>query len=131
MEVLTKIREASAKYDNTTTVDCRSMQPGQWFAQGDVQVERLDGRPSDVGDPWPSQQVVEGTTKGSRHVFDERAKLYHRTGDESELVGPYAYIEDESVLLHPEHRRALCGAGWHSVTYQRDFRMEGLRRVRD
>ena len=127
-KVLTKIRETSKTYKKTELVDCHAMKTGEWFAQGDVQVEKIR-KPATVGEDYGTQQVVPGNTKGSRHVFDERARLFKRDGDE--LTGPVVHVEEEAVLLHPEHRHAVFGKGWYSVTYQRDLRMEGLRRVRD
>lgn len=139
MKVLTKIQETSKTYEKTETVDCRQAEVGEWFAQGDNQVTIIE-KPDELGDPWPSQQVAHGTTKGSRHVFDERVKLYHTaqpvytpTGEElaPELVGPVCYVETEGVLLHPEHRHGLFGKCWAQITYQRDMRFEEIRRVAD
>jgi len=129
MEILEKIREASKTYKCTEPLDCRSMPIGQWVAQGDVQIERI-AAPATVGEDFGTQQVVPGETKGARHVFDERAALYARIG-EDELQGPVVHVKEEAILLHPEHRHCRFSEGWFSVTYQRDFAQEEIRRVRD
>lgn len=131
MEILETIRKASKTYRKTDLIDCRAMKVGQWTAQGDVQIEKVRAFDASKLKPFGTQQVVPGNTKGSRHVFDERARLYVDPSKGTELDGPLCYIETESVLLHPEHRHQLFGPGHYRITYQRDFAMEEIRRVQD
>ena len=102
---------------------------GQWHAQGDVHMQMIHPL-AVVGDKLPGGQVVDGQTKGSRHILEGDFQLYKRDSWDP-LVGPIAILKERSILTHPEHRNVSFPPGTYAVTYQVDFEAQERARVRD
>lgn len=104
---------------------------GDYVRQGDVYVWMLDGVPQGVSPAKASLQVVEGTTKGSRHCLDSLAGVeMFVMPDADVLTGPVLRLSEERVLNHPEHGDWILGPGCYAITYQRQF-AEELKRAMD
>ncbi|MGD9634496.1 MAG: hypothetical protein AB7I57_22850 [Pirellulales bacterium] len=129
--------KAVESIDNAATVKITidMLDVGQFIPQGDVALKRLRTLPKGaVRIKRPSAQIVEGTTTGSRHVWDSLAGIEVYDPPErmkSPLVGRIYVLSKERTLTHPEHGHHVYPKGFIGVAiYQRQF-AEELRRVVD
>lgn len=108
---------------------------GDVFRQGDLYIQKIARVPanaySNVNPPL-SLQLVEGESKGSRHILDSDAGvcIYARS-DGDDLTGPVIELEMERTITHPEHGDVILPPGLYAITYQRAFDKEERRRVKD
>ncbi len=119
----------------TIRIDDTTLDVGQFVPQGDVALVKLARVPRGaVRVKYPSPQIVDGTTQGSRHVWDslDGVEVYDPPqAEQSPLVGRIYVLKQERTLTHPEHGHHVYPAGFIGVArYQRQF-AEELRRVAD
>lgn len=131
-EVLAKI-EQNAKQADPEVRFVRTMQPGEWTRQGDLQITLLDKLPKDLI-KTEERQLVSGTTQGSRHVLDailgKAARIWVRKSPTA-LQGPIVELKERCHVVHPEHAHHSLPSGIYEITYQRDRESEEIARVRD
>lgn len=121
-------RLEAERVERTKARDSREvLLSGGQVRQGDVYL-RLIPDDSPKGAPWEGRQVAQGNTKGSRHIANTPAKLFH-PAQQHELLGPVVVSDSDWVLSHPEHQDHICPPGTIQVGLQLDPRTK--RRVVD
>lgn len=147
-ETMTLIEQAPQQRD----VCKNPINPGEYYRQGDVQINRVARRGDRVVLNFPGDRVsIEVTPKkvlaegesiqiavgqgiGSRHVIEAGAGVrVCQPSIEHPLVGPVIEVDEgaTALLTHPEHRHFELGPGLYQATFQRDHMKEELARVRD
>ncbi len=135
---------------------------GQVIPQGDVYLHVLSGRSeraeieADRSDlvrriqqagAWPDfrlgklgevtneLQLVQGTSRGSRHSIRQEdagaVTIYKPAQDAHPLEGPVIVANERVDLVHPDHAPHSLPAGTYQVIHQRDWASEEARRVQD
>lgn len=118
--------------------DLSKMKVGEIFRQGDIYVEKV--KKANKGDEITNtRQLVDGQTKGSRHMVTEGPKLYkllekapRSKGDNDILrVASVAIVADKPFTIHhPEHAFGQnLPAGEYHVWNQMDYVRQ--QKVRD
>lgn len=106
---------------------------GDYVAQGDVMIWKLDCVPQRAREVEPVAQLAPGTTKGSRHCVrqsDLPQCRFLQLPNANELQGPIIEAKKPFTIEHPEHGDQTFPSGIWFVTYQRAHAQE-LRRVQD
>lgn len=108
------------------------MSVGDFWAQGDIALFRLEGVPAGaVPEKDPQPQLAPGTTQGSRHCLESLAGItMFRHASPTALDGPILDAPKGLRVNHPEHGDVTLLPGVYAVVYQRQF-AEELRRVAD
>lgn len=130
MAVLEKVRSTPPLDDNYIQRFSEAASVDEGIPQGDVYFWKL---PDDYqfGEQIPTTaQVVEGTTKGSRHILDKPENVEMFKGYEDAIHGPKMRVKAETTVTHPEHKWVVLTPGNYEVTYQRKF-AEELKRQQD
>lgn len=125
---------------NDDAHDLGMMEPGDWWAQGDIRVDRLpdnwltkNGVKANVErQAWPLIQLVPGTTQGSRHCLDSlEGVTVYRLRNATPLDGPLLEFSEPRSILHPEHGDVTnLPPGCYAIRFQRAMADE-LRAVAD
>ncbi len=129
-EVLRTIQEEAKGHESDLRF-VRVCGPGDEIRQGDIYLYPL-AEPPDAQDEGPElsdRQLAPGTTKGSRHIMTEGARVY-RQYSRDPLAGPFVNARRRVVLTHPEHADISLPAGWYEVRYQRDYSGPAPRKFR-
>lgn len=105
---------------------------GKVVRQGDIYIHCV-GFEHKSGDLLKSNQLAQGTSKGSRHVAESPAQCYNGTTLPSycnnAFLGPLIKSGQRFIISHPEHAHISLPAGCYQITHQMDART--LERVRD
>lgn len=126
VDILKQVEETAETHKVAEERDARMMPVGRVFRQGDLYIHRVtENFPH--GPFTPNRQLVDGTSKGSRHVAELPAKCYlgvkHPTSqmlNRSQAIGPLIHSEEEFVISHPEHSDVRLSGGWYQITHQMD-----------
>ena len=137
-EVLESIKSSARTHRNPKTrvvKEERQLPYNRRFAQGDVQIQRLENCPVDESQlvETTERQLAPGTSPGSRHILraDPNIRIF-RIKDAGPLDGPVFYAPEGFYLSHPTHGDAdVRLPGWYPVTFQADLNQEELTRLRD
>jgi hypothetical protein len=135
METSAAIEELTRDADIRKDMNIRDIQHikvEEAVRQGDIYVHRVnDDHPR--GARMNTQQLAEGTSKGSRHVAEAPAETYVSKeaprGFTTTLLGPVIVSDRPFMISHPEHANFRLPAGTYQVTHQMDART--LKRVQD
>jgi len=134
VEVMETIRNHGKSVADDSKKKIGSLAVGDYVAQGDVNIWRLEGVPGGaVQEKKPDSQLAPGTTKGSRHTVRESDMAhceFFRLPEENEIQGPVIKMNEPTTIEHPEHGDQLWPAGVVLITYQR-LRSDELKRARD
>ena len=132
LEIHNDIREQSEVKNHSDIRVIAKMEIGQAIRQGDVYVTKIKEIPPEFSMPTMKAQVVDGTTKGSRHELEMTPSLrIMKNPNATALQGPCFSSSETVNLLHPEHAHFQLPAGCYSITYQQDFASAEIRAVRD
>lgn len=103
---------------------------GDYVRQGDLLVHLIAGPEGEPATIPNDRQLVEGTSKGSRHCLShDNVEFRARSGNA--LTGPCFCPREEVTVEHPEHGNWELPAGnWYGITYERAMGDE-LKRARD
>ena len=107
---------------------------GDSWRQGDLYITLLAGRPiGAVKEKAAGQQLVPGTTQGSRHCLDSLVGVtLYRLPNPGMLDGPIIECRKERTITHPEHGDVILPPGTYAISYQRSVDAEERqRRVED
>lgn len=86
------------------TIHGYQLSVGQFLPQGDVALQLLDKVPARaVKAKNPSRQIVEGTTQGSRHIWDSLDGIEVYQYDNTAIFGHIYALSQTRTLTHPEH----------------------------
>lgn len=129
---------AAEKIDNSQPVriEPTMLDVGQFFPQGDVALRKLASVPADATRvAKPSAQIVEGTTQGSRHIWDslDGAEVF-QPANQTALEGFVYRLSKTRTLTHPEHANHVYVVANEPQVFQCIFQRshaEELRRIRD
>ncbi len=136
--VLDRCRKEAITRAKAAPVDVSAtMQPGDYFRQGDIYLEQLarynakDTYPFGLKTINPVRRLAPGNTQGSRHCLStlDGVVMYRRIS-ESPLDGPIFESKEKITVEHPEHGHVTLPPGIYAVTYQRQY-AEELKRVAD
>jgi hypothetical protein len=108
--------------------------PGDSWRQGDLYITLLGEVPSGVErSESPSNQLVPGTTQGSRHCLDSlEGVVVYTLPQLTQLDGPIIECREEKKITHPEHGNVVLPPGVYGIHYQRNLDAEEReRRVLD
>lgn len=132
-ETMAKIREHGKEVADDSMREVGALSPGDFTAQGDVMIWKLDKIPPSCIASQPVRQLAPGTTKGSRHCIRE-SDIPHCEffvlSNPNALQGPIIKAKHPFVVEHPEHGDQKFPAGVWAITYQRAY-AEELRAVAD
>lgn len=124
VEVLKQVEDTATTQKVAGERDAREMPIGRVFRQGDLYIHRVESS-FPRGHLTQNRQLVDGTSKGSRHVAEEPAKCYlgvkHPTSpilSRSHALGPLVHSDSEFVISHPEHSDVRLSGGWYQITHQ-------------
>lgn len=130
------VADHAERIQNDKSHDLSTMEPGDFWCQGDIRIDRLpDGwnlKNPVTPDAGNSTQLAVGATQGSRHCLDSLAgvKIF-RIGNPTPLDGPILVTTRARSITHPEHGDCVnLPPGVYSIRYQRAFGDE-LRAVQD
>lgn len=133
VEEIQKIAQQAEQADTTTRVIHR-MKLQQAVRQGDIYLVKIDRDVSKL-QPLDTQQLIPGTSQGSRHVAEPPARLFvddNKVLDgiaPTALRGPVVDSSERFLVTHPEHAHISLPKGTYQVLYQLDFQAQ--RRVAD
>jgi len=109
----------------------RTMQIGEWFAQGDLDIIQITKIEFDSLKGVKTQhQLAPGSTKGSRHIASNGVQVFTNKNNDA-LAGPVLSATARWSVTHPEHADVSLPAGYYRIDYQRDYELEERERVRD
>lgn len=132
-EAAAECAEATRTKKPTYHIEETHLDVGQFVAQGDVALVKLDKIPEGATRiEHPSAQIAPGTTQGSRHIWDsmDGVEVYELKGQDA-LHGNVYVLRKERTLTHPEHGEHTYHAGFiGQCIYQRAAKEE-LSRIQD
>lgn len=135
-EVLTQIETGARHMPQIRDLIAMNIQVGQAYRQGDVYILKVDK--TEKGEEIVgSNQLVDGTTKGSRHCASEGVRLFKLLaksprGQDGDVLRVASVVVEASkpwVNTHPEHAHAVFPSGTYEVWHQMDFARQ--QKVRD
>ena len=99
-----------------------------FWRQGDVYITKLDAMPKGCKAIPFKEQLVDGTSEGSRHCLSgPEVKMYQRS-DATGLHGPIFHATDAHVITHPRHGHVGLCKSIFEITYARSASSELKRR---
>ena len=129
---------AAESIDNgkAVTIQPTMMDVGQMFPQGDVALQRMSFVPEKAKLVEKFDlQVAEGSTLGSRHIWDSPEGITaYRLDDGNPLMGLIYVLSKTRTLTHPEHADQTYVVDGEPLIFQCRFQRqhaEELRRIRD
>jgi hypothetical protein len=133
-ETISKIEQHAQLASNEKRNVGDNMKPHQAVRQGDLYLVRVEKDIKGLK-KLSGQQLVPGTTQGSRHFASAPAQLFESDNlpikgvSETALRGPVVKSLTRFDVTHPEHAHISLPAGTYQVLYQLDFQAQ--RRVAD
>jgi hypothetical protein len=132
MEVHQNIEKMARENSHSEVRVITTMENGQAVRQGDLYITKVESLPAEYTERTNSMKLVDGKTKGSRHVLKKSKSLkVFLNPNANPLQGPGITTEERLLVKHPEHAYMDLVPGNYVVTYQRDYSAEELSRVKD
>ena len=133
VDVFVQIEQHSQQNKDDSKQIVEHLLPGEFAAQGDINIWRLESIPSDAVEVPVQAQLASGSTMGSRHCIKQsdlnKVKQY-RLPNPNELQGPILELSGPITIEHPEHGDQVHHSKILFISYQRKF-ADDLRRIAD
>ena len=97
------------------------------YRQGDVLLKRIDRLPNGCLQ-HKDNVIAQGEVTGHQHRFDSHQRVVFHQGDDL-----FVELEQETPLVHDEHKTILVSAGFFAVIREREYlpMLEKSARVMD